>query len=110
MKKVNDGNSNNGNMEWKAIDGYEGLYVSVRKAVKDKNGSVMFTPFNLRIDADEYTTVYLYDNKIVPYNGGSFISYSSRKGKDDKYYSNSYIKMTDEMKTAIIEAVEHLGA
>ena len=44
------------------------------------------------------------DVKLVEGKEGSFISFPSRKGKDGKYYSHAYFRLTQEEQDEIIQA------
>lgn len=47
----------------------------------------------------------VYSCRIVDGKDGAFISFPSRKAKDNKYYSYAYIRLTDEEQDEIIEEV-----
>lgn len=49
--------------------------------------------------------VYVYGLTVVSGKNGDFISWPSRKGKDDKYYSYAYAKFTDAQQDDILDAV-----
>lgn len=44
--------------------------------------------------------------KIISNDDGSFISFPSYKGSNDKYYNHCYAEISDEIKDQIIEAIE----
>lgn len=56
----------------------------------------------------EINGVTIYGCKVVEGKNGDFISFPSHKGKDDKYYSHAYIKLTDEQTKEIISQVENM--
>ena len=46
----------------------------------------------------------VYGCRIAEGKEGSFISFPSRKGKDGKYYSHAYFRLTQEEQDEIIQA------
>lgn len=50
--------------------------------------------------------ITVYGCKVVEGKNGDFISLPSRKGKDDKYYSIVYFRLSDEDQEIILDTVE----
>lgn len=50
--------------------------------------------------------VSIYGCRVVEGKNGDFISFPSRKGSDDKYYSHAYIKLTENDTKALVSLVE----
>ena len=48
----------------------------------------------------------IYGCKVISNDKGSFISYPSTKGSNDKYYNIAYIDISEDMRDAIIDAIE----
>lgn len=74
----------------------------IRRAYQFKDKSIVF---DLDVYAAEDRTVTIYGCRIVNGNNGNFISFPSAKGKDGKYYSHAFIRLTAEEQEEIIEAV-----
>ena len=47
----------------------------------------------------------VYSCRVVDGKDGAFISFPSRKAKDNKYYSYAYIRLTEDEQDEIIEEV-----
>lgn len=54
---------------------------------------------------EEDRPLTVYSCRIVDGKDGAFISFPSRKAKDNKYYSYAYIRLTEEEQDEIIEEV-----
>lgn len=52
--------------------------------------------------------VTIYGCKIAEGKNGQFVSFPSRKGKDDKYYSHVYIALSEDDQKTIFEQIEKL--
>lgn len=52
--------------------------------------------------------IAVYGCKVFEGKNGDFISLPSRKGKDDKYYSIVYFRLSDEDQKIILDTVEKL--
>ena len=50
--------------------------------------------------------ITVYGCKVCERKNGDFISLPSRKGKDDKYYSIVYFRLSDEDQKIILDTVE----
>lgn len=50
--------------------------------------------------------ITVYGCKVCEGKNGDFISLPSRKGKDDKYYSIVYFRLSDEDQKIILDTVE----
>ena len=72
--------------------------MEVTRAMAFENGGVVF---DVTING-----VSIYNCRVVEGSKGDFISFPSHKGKDGKYYSYAYIKLTDEDTKEIISQVE----
>lgn len=72
--------------------------MEVTRAMAFDNGGVVF---DVTING-----VSIYNCRVVEGSKGDFISFPSHKGKDGKYYSYAYIKLTDEDTKEIISQVE----
>ena len=51
--------------------------------------------------------IKIYGMRVVESNGKDFISFPSRKGKDDKYYSIVWARLSDKDSEAILREVEN---
>lgn len=56
----------------------------------------------------EVNGVMIYNNTLREGKKGTFVSFPSRKGKDDKYYAHAYVKLSEEDTKNIIEQIEAL--
>lgn len=75
----------------------------IRRAYQFKDKSIVF---DLDVYAAEDRPVTIYGCRIVAGPSDvNFISFPSAKGKDGKYYSHAYIRLTAEEQEEIIEAV-----
>lgn len=70
--------------------------------VKNYSDSVCF--FDLYI-MSEIGIVVIYSCKVISGEKGDFIAFPSDKGNNDKYYNHAFIKMSDDIKDAIVNAV-----
>ena len=61
--------------------------------------------FALNLEVASKRLVTIYGCRIAEGKEGSFISFPSRKGKDGKYYSHAYVRLTEEEQEEIIEEV-----
>lgn len=52
--------------------------------------------------------VTIYNNKLVEGKKGTFVSFPSRKGKDDKYYSYAYVELSADEVADIVAQIEKL--
>lgn len=52
--------------------------------------------------------VTIYNNKLVEGEKGTFVSFPSRKGKDGKYYSYVFIKLSADEVAGIVAQIEKL--
>lgn len=52
--------------------------------------------------------ITVYGCKVCEGKNGDFISLPSRKGKDDKYYSIVYFRLSDEDQKIILDTVEKM--
>lgn len=82
--------------EVKAVD-HE---IKVNRAHQFEDGSVA-------IDLD-VNGVSIYNAVLREGKNGMFVSWPSRKGKDDKYYSHVFVKLSEADIKSIIEQVEEL--
>lgn len=64
----------------------------------EKGNSVLFDV--------EINDVAIYGCRVVEGKNGDFISFPSRQGKDNKYYSHAYVKLTADDTKEIISQVE----
>lgn len=60
--------------------------------------------FALNLEVASKRVVTIYGCRIVEGKEGSFISFPSRKGKDGKFYSHAYLRLTQEEQDEIIQA------
>ena len=52
--------------------------------------------------------VTIYGNRIVEGSKGTFVSFPSRKGKDDKYYAHAFVQLSADDVKDIISQIEKL--
>ena len=72
--------------------------MEVTRAHAFDNGEVIFDAI--------INDVSIYGCRVVEGKNGDFISFPSRKGPDDKYYSHAYIKLTEDDTKTLISLVE----
>ena len=72
--------------------------MEVTRAMAFENGGVVF---DIIING-----VSIYNCRVVEGKNGDFISFPSHKGKDGKYYSHAYIKLTEDDQLDIVSQVE----
>ena len=72
--------------------------MEVTRALAFENGGVVF---DIIING-----VSIYNCRVVEGKNGDFISFPSHKGKDGKYHSHAYIKLTEEDQLDIVSQVE----
>jgi len=66
--------------------------------------------FALNLQVAEGRMVTVYGCRIAEGQEGAFISFPSRKGKDGKYYSHAYFRLTAKEQEKIIQAaLEEVG-
>ena len=63
------------------------------------------TFFNLHIDAEDVGEITIYSCKVISTKKGDMISFPSRKGDDDKYYSHVFLPLSDDLKNKIIDVI-----
>lgn len=56
----------------------------------------------------EVNGVSIYNSTLREGKNGQFVSFPSRKGKDGKYYSHVYVKLSDDDVKSIVEQLEAL--
>lgn len=56
----------------------------------------------------EVNGVSIYNSILREGKNGMFVSFPSKMGKDGKYYSHVYVKLSDDDIKSIIEQVEEL--
>ena len=84
-----------------------------KKAAKEKTYNGSINVINARVLSDncivfgvELEGISLYGLKLVETKDGKrFISMAQTKGRDEKYYNNYYINLSDERKEEIIKIV-----
>lgn len=52
--------------------------------------------------------VTIYGCRLVEGKKGTFVSFPSKKGKDGKYYSHAYVKLTQEDTNFIVKLIEDM--
>lgn len=52
--------------------------------------------------------VTIYGCRLVVGKKGTFVSFPSKKGKDGKYYSHAYVKLTQEDTNFIVKLIEDM--
>lgn len=60
--------------------------------------------FALNLEVASKRLVTIYGCRIAEGKEGSFINFPSRKGKNGKYYSHAYFRLTQEEQDEIIQA------
>lgn len=94
MKKPESKSNNNSNIEAIKIDRYEVL----RAVCVGKNDTVW---------ADiEINGIRIYGVRVVEGKNGDFLSFPQNKGKDGKYYSIVWCKLSEKDQSDIIAAIE----
>lgn len=94
MKKPETKKTETKAMETIKIDSYKVL----RAVVVGENNNVLFDL--------ELNGVRIYGLSVVEGKNGDFISFPQRNGKDGKYYSIAWAKISEEDTKDIIEEVE----
>ena len=56
----------------------------------------------------EVNGVSIYNATLREGKNGQFVSFPSRKGKDGKYYSHCFVKLSEEDTKSIVEQLEAL--
>ena len=74
--------------------------IKVTRAKEFKDGGVVF---DVTIN-----DVNIYGCRVVEGKNGDFVSFPSRKGSDDKYYSHAFYKLSEAETKDIISQVEKL--
>ena len=72
--------------------------IEVTRAHAFDNGGVVF---DMVVNG-----VSIYGCRVVEGKNGDFISFPSRKGSDNNYYSHAYIKLTEDDTKNIVSLVE----
>lgn len=95
MKKPKNANAKNkSNIEELKIDSY-----SVQRAVT--------VGANANVLADvEINGITIYGMRVVEGKNGEFLSFPQTKGKDGKYYSICWAKLSDKDQKDILKAIE----
>lgn len=70
---------------------------TVTRAIEFKNGGVAF---DLLID-----DITVYGCNVVSGKKGDFISFPQKQGKDGKYYSHVYLRLTEDETNEILDKV-----
>ena len=73
----------------------------IRSAQTWKDGGTSFA-IDFVLEGGRKLTVY--NCRVVEGEKNNFISFPARKGKNGKYYSHAYIRLTDEEQQEIIRA------
>ena len=68
------------------------------------NYSDDLTFFNLHIKSSA-GDVTIYGCKVISGSKGDFISFPSQKGSGDKYFNHAFVNLSDDISSAIIDAV-----
>ena len=56
----------------------------------------------------EVNEVTIYGCKVATGKNGEFVSFPSRKGKDGKYYSHAYVKLSEDETKEILSQLEKM--
>jgi len=72
-------------------------HYSVGRVKEFDNGGIVF---DLTID-----DITVYGCRVASGTHGDFVSWPSRKGKDDKYYSIVYLRLTEDETNEILDKV-----
>ena len=96
MKKPKNANAkNNNNIEELEID----TYCVKRATTVGKDATVL---------ADvEINGITIYGMRVVESKNGDFLSFPQKRGKDGKYYSICWAKLSEKDQTDIIKAIEN---
>lgn len=78
----------------------------VKNSIKVTRGHV-FDDGSVAFDM-EVNGVSIYNSILREGKNGQFVSFPSRKGKDGKYYSHCFVKLSEEDIADIIEQIEAL--
>ena len=78
------------------------LSFEVHFARKWKDGGITFA---LDLPLEDGRQITIYGCRIAAGRKSNFISFPSRKGTDNKYYSYAYVELSQDEKDEIIEAV-----
>ena len=77
----------------------ESFRVENVRVVSGKNGDVVF--FTLVLNG-----VTIYNVRVATGKQGDFISWPQVKGKDNKYYNQVYVRLSDEDQIEILSAIQ----
>ena len=69
------------------------------RVVSGKNGDVVF--FTLELNG-----IYIYNCRVASGKNGDFISFPQTEGKDGKYYSIVYVRLSDKDSKEILDAIQ----
>ena len=78
----------------------------VKNVIKVTRGHV-FDDGSVAFDM-EVNGVSIYNSILREGKNGQFVSFPSRKGKDGKYYSHVFVKLSEEDTKSIVEQLEAL--
>lgn len=79
----------------------------IRDAREWDDGSVSFA-IDFRLEGGR--TITVYNCRVIEGEKANFISFPARKGKDGKYYSYAYVRLTQEEQDDIIAAAMEAAA
>ena len=79
---------------------------TIKNVIKVTRGHV-FDDGSVAFDM-EVNGVSIYNSTLREGKNGLFVSFPSRKGKDEKYYSYCFVKLSEEDVADIIEQLEAL--
>ena len=79
---------------------------AVKNVIKVTRGHV-FDDGTVAFDM-EVNGVSIYNSTLREGKNGQFVSFPSRKGKDGKYYSHCFVKLSEEDTKSIVEQLEVL--
>ena len=79
---------------------------AVKNVIKVTRGHV-FDDGSVAFDM-EVNGVSIYNATLREGKNGQFVSFPSRKGKDGKYYSHVFVKLSEEDTKSIVEQLEAL--
>ena len=74
--------------------------IQVTRAHQFDDGSITF---DMTVNG-----VTIYGNRIVEGSKGTFVSFPSRKGKDNKYYAYAFVQLSADEVKDIISQIEKL--
>ena len=93
------------------------MEIKTKKANKEKTESTkndikvtrghVFDDGSVAFDM-EVNGVSIYNATLRDGKNGQFVSFPSRKGKDGKYYSHVFVKLSDDDVKTIVEQLEAL--